>query len=572
MARDQLELRAHRPTTPVDLNDPSRFGQFIETTKDAFVEELRLFFGAQQQAERLQEAPTIEKYAFSFTGSDALETTMQIVQEFIDEPERLPHVAVLAASGKSRRLTVGRPFIAHTQAPPRVVTTNQEPYALAEAQPQISTVTVDAVAVQTYTITLNSVDFDYTADGSETVEVIAERLRSALVNNGANAIVVVTISGNVITLTGVDDGVAFTLGVNANLTDATPQAAGAASTTDQIVFRTTPNKAGDPVITTIPFRPGDFPTATPITAATAAEIARIFNNRALYARARVIDQGGTPGLQFENGGPRGGAPNIPHNEIEILPESSANLVSALGLANTGSAAVGDTIAAPAPGSSTATLTIAGATFTAADVGRFVTIAGATSAANNGRFLVTAVPGATQVEFTNADAVSEAFETGTYFIGFRDDTRNPARPKMNRYHGAWDLRVHIEVITEDPNARRELLDLVMSFLSFYAEDRFFTFYGRSVFEEGLVDADGQPLLEEEHYQISVHSDVTDGGDSDIPRPDDNKDKIFVSRVEAPVTTFWYIDRPVLVQSGPSTGESFTLENENLSLDGTLPFKN
>lgn len=569
MARDPLETRRHRATVPADLNDPVRFAQFIETTKDVVVQELREFFGAQQDALRLQEAPTVEKYAFAFDGSDPLETTLSIVQEFIDDPEALPHVAVLAASGKSRRLTTGRPFIAHTQRPPRVTTTNQQPYALAEARPEIRTFTVTAVAVQTYTVTLAGVDFEYDADGTETVELIAERLRSELVNNGANELVVVTISGNVVTLTGLEDGVSFTLVVGTNITAALVQAAGASGTADQLVFRTTPNRDGTPVTSTITFRPQDFVTATPITAAPASEIARIFNNRALYAYARVVDQGGTPGLQFEVGGPFGSASNIPHNEIEILPESSTNLVSVLGLANTGSAAGGDTIAAPTPGSSTATLTIAGATFTAADVGRYLTLAGAISAANDGRFLVTGVPGATQVEFTNPNAVSEAFETGTYFIGFRDDTHNPARPKMNRYHAAWDLNVHIEVITEDPNTRRELLDLTMGFFSFFLEDRHFTFFGRSVFDETLVDGDGQALLEEEHYQIGVHSDINDGGDSDIPRPDDNKGKIYVSRVEVPVTTFWYLDRPVLVLTGPNAGQSNTLESENVTHDPDLP---
>jgi hypothetical protein len=66
-----------------------------------------------------------------------------------------------------------------------------------------------------------------------------------------------------------------------------------------------------------------------------------------------------------------------------------------------------TAAFTGPVGSTMTLTDGGATFTFSPDGRFVTIAGATSPANDGVFPVTGVPSPTTVEYTNAAGVAEA---------------------------------------------------------------------------------------------------------------------------------------------------------------------
>jgi hypothetical protein len=567
MARDLLEQRGHKPTIPTDTNDPPRFAQFVEATKDAFVEELRLFFAEAQSAERISELPTVEKYALGFAPStDPYETTVQIVQEFSDVSEETPHVAVLAAAGNSRRLTVGRPFVAHTQTPPRVETTNQEPYALANAQRQVSTLTINSAAVGAYTVEYNGIPFTYPATAADTVESIALGLFTVLSNGGLGSFAQLALaSTTVISLTAFQPGVAFTLVVTSGaMTSATPTPAGAGTEIDTLVFRTVGPHGQTALTSVIPFRPQDFPTATPITTASAARIAKVFNDRALYARARVVDQGGTNGLRFEVGGPLGGIAGVRRSEIEILAASSQNLVTALGLADTGASAAGDSISGTAPAMA---LNVLGAGFTAAMVGRYVTIDGAPSGDNDGRFLVTAVPSGDSLEYENEDGVAEAFIAGSWFVGFRDDSSNPARPVMNRYHAAWDLQVHIEVITEDPNTRRELLDLV--FFSFWLEERHFTLYGRSIFDEDVVDGNGNP--HSENYQISVHSEIRSSGDTDMPRPDDNKDRIYVSRIEVPVSTLMYIDRPVLVTFGPKTGQSFTLEGENVQPDDSLPLK-
>ena len=72
---------------------------------------------------------------------------------------------------------------------------------------------------------------------------------------------------------------------------------------------------------------------------------------------------------------------------------------------------GDTIGGAAP---SMTLTDAGAAFTAQDVGRYITVVGATTPANDGSFLISAFTSSTLITYQNASGVAEAF-TGTYTV-------------------------------------------------------------------------------------------------------------------------------------------------------------
>lgn len=69
----------------------------------------------------------------------------------------------------------------------------------------------------------------------------------------------------------------------------------------------------------------------------------------------------------------------------------------------------------APVSDIQTATIAGASFTASMIGKFVTVASATNGANDGTFLVTAVPSGTSISYVNASGVVEASTSATYDI-------------------------------------------------------------------------------------------------------------------------------------------------------------
>ncbi len=80
-------------------------------------------------------------------------------------------------------------------------------------------------------------------------------------------------------------------------------------------------------------------------------------------------------------------------------------------ATTTSSGIGDSLAFAG---GVMTLTDAAGLFVAADVGRTITIAGATTAANNGAFVITAFVSATQVRYANAAGVTQVFP-GTWTI-------------------------------------------------------------------------------------------------------------------------------------------------------------
>ncbi len=80
---------------------------------------------------------------------------------------------------------------------------------------------------------------------------------------------------------------------------------------------------------------------------------------------------------------------------------------------------GDTISGSSP---TMTLTDAGATFLPTDIGRYITIAGATTPANNGIFVIAGYTSPTVITYTNAGGVPEAF------------------PGMWKIQGSWTSQV------------------------------------------------------------------------------------------------------------------------------------
>lgn len=73
---------------------------------------------------------------------------------------------------------------------------------------------------------------------------------------------------------------------------------------------------------------------------------------------------------------------------------------------------GDSFSIPVAG--TARITDAAGLFVVGDVGKTIRITGATSAANNGDFVITAYVSATQIEWANAGVVAEAF-AGNWYI-------------------------------------------------------------------------------------------------------------------------------------------------------------
>lgn len=556
MARDQLELRRHAPTDPDDVLDPPRFGQLLETAKDAFVLDLRNFFRVNGfTTERRQEAPTVEKYAIGFgAGLDPYETFVQITQEFPDILERLPHVAVTAASGSNNRMTAGRPVMAATQSPPRVQTTLPGPYALAAAAAQTNDLTVAAPPPGTYDVTIDGLTTSVlvpAGTGADVLRAIAAALSSSVGELYRMTLLPSATFPTSLRLARRAIGEPFVLSVSVNLTSTLVTAASAAAEPDRIVYRTTPDRR-NVVESQVIFAPGRFSTAAPVTAALAEDVARVWNEQSRFTLASVQPVGVGSGVRFATGGPAGGG--MTPNEIEVLASSSRNAVAVLGLGNFGDAAPGDTIAGDAPHM---TLNVVGAGFTAAMVGRYVTLTGD----NAGRHLVESVTSPTQLGFYNEDGVAEALSAANeWFIGFRDDWHNIARPVQNRYHMSAKLQVQIDVMCEAPNTRREVMDLVWSYFTFFMEQKFFTIYGRGIFDEAYPD---------ENYQISIGQEVSAGSEGDATRGDDLKNRIYLQRITVPITITHMLDRQVLVPYGPDQGESWVLEADNVTADDNLP---
>lgn len=285
-----------------------------------------------------------------------------------------------------------------------------------------------------------------------------------------------------------------------------------------------------------------------ITAATKAEVIRAINEQALYVRATATDDG----FVIATGGPLGG--QTP-NEIEVLPETSDEVIAEFGLATSGT---GDTLGGTAP---SMVLTDAGAAFAVADVGRYVTLTGCSKPYfNDGRFPITART-ATTLTFTNKYGKSGT--AGTWFIGDRDDSTNSLRPPMNRYAFAWDMSVQLEVLCSDENTRGEVNDLVASFFTFWLESRMFTFWGRS-----SIPGSTDPATAGEHYQIVLKPNFRQSGENEVGRPgNDGTDKIYVSAFTCDLTVSFYLDRPVLAPDAFTEG--WTVDAEDFSPDETLP---
>lgn len=115
-----------------------------------------------------------------------------------------------------------------------------------------------------------------------------------------------------------------------------------------------------------------------------------------------------------------------------------------------------------------------------------------------------------------------------------------RQAYNRHCISANLTIGLEVVTESENVRTELSDLLFDFFSFVMADRQYQFFGRSVFGDDTVD---------ESYQIIIKDgDISLSGEQEVPRPGDPKDKIYVNRINIPVTAIQYTDRIIVNSSG------------------------
>jgi len=134
------------------------------------------------------------------------------------------------------------------------------------------------------------------------------------------------------------------------------------------------------------------------------------------------------------------------------------------------------------------------------------------------------------------------------LGLSVGSVSSGRQAANRYHQATEVTLGIDIFASDPNVRREVVDQVYSWATFWLERNLFELNGRSWTD---------PSVSNEWDQVILHQEVSLGGQSGIARPNDAKDKVHTQRVTVPTTCVQYIDR---------TADS--LNSEDVVRDDTL----
>lgn len=130
---ERFEDKQNIPTAPMDLNDPARFSQLIETAKDAFVIELTRYFDIKEpEFARLEvSVPTVQKYnmGLNILSEQPYETFVHLIQKYPDVTENTPLVAVTTANSNQKPIGIGGNFVDVVQLPARIAGSQAGPYA-----------------------------------------------------------------------------------------------------------------------------------------------------------------------------------------------------------------------------------------------------------------------------------------------------------------------------------------------------------------------------------------------------------------------------------------------------------
>lgn len=509
--------RRHKATRLDDLEDPPRFGQVIETVKDAFVHELREFFDQPrvntQDPKDRNELPTVRKYAVGYApGTDPYETTAQILNDHADVNEKLPHVAVTAVEGRNNRLTAGRPFIAQVQSPPRVESVIG-PFALGSSKRATWIATLTTPIADEVNLVVNDAVYRYTPAPGESAAQVLRGVRTAL-SDLWDVVLVSEAQGALVIESNVANDASLQITSDRGFTVTQTVTAGS-TPTDVLVFLVEDDDGQHEVqarLSEVSFADPGAATAAEVAAAVQRADPRLSARATADGRVRVAAQ----------------------RRIELLERSTPNALQALGWSSRGTggvladggfeaAGVGAAVLQRTPGTGvTAYLTLDGA--------RYAVVRETDD----------------RVRF---EGEAPATATGDWFAGAADSFYNDARPPKNRRHIGFTLQVTLSILAEDPNTRDELRDLVTTQFAYQLELKHFELIGR-----GTLDPDVYP---DEHWQISIAQDIASTGESRAERQGDMKGPVFESRVSVPVTLFWYQDREVRIPSGPRAGEPWVI---------------
>ena len=125
--------REYRGTDPRDPRNPPRFGQLIETVKDAFAAELYRFFEFKSDDIRakLGEFPAIEKFGVGAgSTSTSMETVMNLIMSYGNTMDKYPMIAITSANYKEHVLGLGGTFVCDGQQAVRLTAGAEGPFNL----------------------------------------------------------------------------------------------------------------------------------------------------------------------------------------------------------------------------------------------------------------------------------------------------------------------------------------------------------------------------------------------------------------------------------------------------------
>lgn len=519
--RDPIESRRFVASTPPDTNDPPRFGQALETTKDAFVAACQGFFGGASRAWRAEEVPSVRKYGVGFgPGEDPYATTQRIISDWADANEQLPHLAVTAVSGANNRLTIGTPYIGPVQLSPEL-TTSVGPFTLgrpAFASWSLDVLTVVAGTAYVEVTTPGGTErVEVTLAGTETPVEVAASMREAL--RSVEPFLRVTRDGTQLTLTASE----LNVDVDVTASGLTATELVPAGAVDYDVLELITDYGTDLIL----FDP------TGTTSWTAENVAARIN-RASWVRAEVTEAGE---VKILAGGRHGGLTTP--NSLEVGPQTTTNALTVLGLGQRGTCSGGDAITGYAPKPLLLSTTGIGLAVTAATSGG-VTAQVTLSGLAEGTYDVTSVDSDDAVYISAPWLGPELLDGATWFVAARDASTNTARPVMNRFHESERMTVTLSVLADSPNTRDELCDSVVNYFTHQLELQYYTLLGR-----GVIQPSTYP---DEMWLISVAQDVAVAGASTVNRPGDAKHLIHEARITVPATLFMYVDRAATTPDG------------------------
>lgn len=485
---DRTDL-GQAPTVPDKLTQKPAFGAITETVKDAFVLELRHYLETKYTQIRTNELLRIDKYSVAGdAATDPLETAVALIRTYPDLTENLPLIAVSSTTGRNVKLGLSDKFVSMVVYPAKVA---------GVIPPSFSNFGLTYALAAGMDLSLTTTP-NGTAASLTTSRFIFQPFMFTDINNATLDEVIAAINFQALYVTASSTGSA---GSRAFVNLAT--AIGSGGALDSVLELTNVGHEQN------------FPPTV---------------------RAPIVDfVADSTGAVYITRQPRFGELSGANLHFTVHFNPSVSTVADVEAAIQALSGPDDLFGVKTPGTGSAVLQssdAAGAVqfFGGFDVGTPVL------AIRAGGQKGTLFPNV--INITGGTALAPL----GLVVSQTDQNFGAGKLAYERHHVAADLTVNIEVMAESENVRTDLTDLVYDFFTYVMADRKFQFYGRSIFDDTILDETYQIILKDNEFSF--------GGDTEVPRPSDNKDKIYVSRLSIPVTAILYSDRIITNSDGTS----------------------